>query len=290
MIIGHRPVGQDHPPFIIAEMSANHNGSLDRALAIVDAAANAGADAVKIQLYDPIKLAEARGGQRKVIECGPWSGRTLLSIYAEGAMPTIWLPRLIERAKWRGLILFPSVFDPEDVAALDDQFDFPAYKIASAEIGNLDLIAAADATNKPVILSTGMADETDIRRAANAASYPNLAILHCVSEYPAAIEEANLGRMRYFGSRYNFDCFGLSDHTLGSICPVVATALGASIIEKHLTLRRADGGLDSTFSMEPSEFEEMVCNVTDAWLSMRPVQPRNTYLSLKQKGSNHVSQ
>lgn len=269
-------------------MSANHNGSLDRALAIVDAAANAGADAVKIQIYDPVELADARGGH--TIEGGPWDGRSLLDIYTQGETPIAWIPDLMARAKEWGLILFPSVFHPEDVAALDEQFDFPAYKIASAEIGNLDLVAAADATGKPVILSTGMADEADIKRAVNAASFPRLAILHCVSEYPAAIEEANLGRMRYFGSRYNFDCFGLSDHTLGSICPVVATALGASIIEKHLTLNRADGGLDSTFSLEPSEFEEMVCNVTDAWLSMRPVQPRNTYLSLKQRGSHHVGQ
>jgi sialic acid synthase SpsE len=233
-------------PYIVAEMSANHLGSLDRALAIIDAAADAGADAIKFQLFEPERLAPDAA-----ITEGPWKGRSTHDLYREAQTPRLWFPTLIERAQARGIDWFSSVFDADGLAFLES-LDCPRYKISSFEIVDLDLIRAVAATGKLLIVSTGMATRNEIHKVMDLIDAKQLTLLKCTSAYPAPIEEINLKSMCYLGR-----C-GLSDHTLGNTVAIAATALGASVIEKHLTLLRADGGPDAAFSMEPDEFRQMV--------------------------------
>lgn len=279
--IGDVVVGDDHPPAIVAEVSANHNGDIGRAKAIISAAKDAGADLVKLQFYDPVRLAHARGGINYRLQSGPWSGRTLLDIYAEGHTPLEWAPELFDHASNVGITAFASVFDV-DYIPLVNPF-VPAFKVSSFEVRNIDLVSACANTGKPLILSTGMASMDDICDALDAvyevSDYP-ATILHCVSDYPCPIDKANLSRMSdliaTFGSPVGF-----SDHTIGSIAAVAAVAKGAVIIEKHMTLSRADGGLDAEFSMEPDEFADLVANCRDAWMACRPVAQVQTYSELR---------
>jgi N-acetylneuraminate synthase len=286
MQIDGKQIGPGHPPYIVGEVSGEHRGDLLRCMTLISAAKKAGADSAKLQLYDPVKLAEARGGRNKVLTDGLWKGRTLGDLYQEAHTPREWFPELFAYAKDIGITLFSSVFDEEGVDYLES-LGCPAYKIASFELTDLALIRKAASTGKPVIISTGMGSESEIVAAMNAASYPHLALLHCVSSYPCKIEDARLGRLRGFGARYNFDCMGISDHTLGSVAPVVATALGASIIEKHITLDRKNGGPDAPFSLEPHEFKQMVQDVKDAYASLgtgeRPAS-EEIYRELRRKG------
>lgn len=264
MNIAGQPIGPGRRPFIVSELSANHNGSLDRALSILDASKHAGADACKVQVYLPIALAEARGGMSKVVENGPWAGRTLYDLYRQGETPFYWLPVLFNHAAKIGITLFASVFDEANVDILEKFGWFGAYKISSFELRNASLIRKAAVTGKPLILSTGMAEPHDISAAIQAASGTEFALLHCVSAYPCPLEKANLSRISKMRRIYGCP-IGWSDHTLGSEAAIAATALGASIIEKHLTLSRADGGLDASFSMEPHEFAAMVKSVHATW-------------------------
>jgi N-acetylneuraminate synthase len=268
--IAGRPIGPGHPPFVVAEISCNHLGRKDWALWLIREARDAGADAVKFQLYTPDDMAEKDGPP---LTSGPWAGRTLYDLYTEAMTPRDWFLELFALARECGLIPFTSVFNPADIPFLES-LNCPAYKIASAEIGWLDLIQACAATGKPVILSTGMADQGDgegeITRAVDAADLSPVALLHCVSAYPTAIRDANLWNLKRLRG-YPVATVGISDHSLGDIVPIAATALGACVIEKHLMLPETHP-LDEGHSLTPDQFRRMVQNVQATWAAMQ--QPK----------------
>lgn len=238
-------------PFIVAELGGAHNGKLDRALALVVEAANAGADAIKLQTFTPSQMADAD----TVVKDGPWAGRKLLDLYRETQTPRHWHKPLFSEAASRGIIAFSSVFHRSDVDFLLT-LDCPMYKISSFEMLDLPLIRLVVATGKPIIVSTGMASEEEIMTVA-AMGWERLTLLKCTSAYPAPFDDCNLATMVDMLRIPGVDV-GISDHTLGLAVPVAATALGASMIEKHLCLSRSDGGPDAAFSSEPHEFAAMV--------------------------------
>ena len=263
--IAGRPIGPDAPPFIIAELSGNHNGRIERAMALIDAAADAGADAVKLQTYTADTITIDHDGPGFVIEGGLWSGRTLHDLYSEAFTPYEWHAALFEHARARGLIAFSSPFDETAVELLEG-LDAPAFKIASFEATDLPLIERAARSGKPLIISTGMTSQAEIAEATGTARAAGvqLALLHCVSTYPARFADANLRMIPRLAE--DFDCIaGLSDHTPGTAAAVAGVALGACIIEKHFTLRRADGGPDAAFSLEPEELAQLVRDCRNAW-------------------------
>jgi N-acetylneuraminate synthase len=271
LVIG-RPIGPAHPPFVIAELSANHLGSLERALAIVDAAADAGCDAIKLQTFTPdaMTLASSRGDFH--IAEGPWQGRSLWELYDEAHTPWDWHPALFARGAARGLVVFSTPFDERAVAQLD-RLGAPAFKIASFELVDLELIACAARTGKPLILSTGMASDAEVADAVETArrhGSGGIALLHCVSGYPTPIDQTNLRRLDAL-ARHD-TVVGISDHSPGAVVPIAAVARGAAIVEKHLTLRRADGGPDAAFSLEPDEFAALVRSVRDAQAALGDVR------------------
>lgn len=261
--IGNRMLGKGAPTYMVAEMSANHNQDYHRALEIVHAAAEAGADAVKLQTYtaDTITIDSDKPYFR--ISGGTlWDGETLYSLYQKAYTPWEWQPRLMEEAMKLGMDCFSSPFDPTAVAFMEEM-KMPAYKIASYEITDLPLIRRCARTGKPIILATGVAHREEIEAAVDACreeGNQQLILLKCVSAYPTPYEDVNLRMMPGLGREYGTLC-GLSDHTMGSAVPVAAVALGAVMVEKHLTLRRSDGGPDSAFSMEPEEFASMVQDI-----------------------------
>lgn len=270
MRIDGRDIGPGNSPWIIAEISANHGGMLGPALQLIREAKEAGADSVKVQLYDPMKLAIARGGPDKVIASGPWVGRTLLDIYTEGHTPREWFPAMFDYARKQGITLFASVFDEDGVDFLET-LNCPALKIASFELTNLPLIRKAASTGKPVILSTGMAELQDIADVLyEIYDTARVAVLHCVSSYPCPADQANIRRLSSLIDHFGRLPIGFSDHTLGPECAIAAVALGASIIEKHITLDRNDGGLDASFSMEPAEFSAMVKAIRNVHAALQP--------------------
>ena len=265
------PIGADHPPFVIAEMSGNHNQSLDRALAIVDAAAQAGAHAIKLQTYtaDTMTL-DVRGGSFDISDPDSlWAGQNLHDLYKKAYTPWEWHAPIMERARELGLICFSSPFDETAVDFLED-LGAPAYKIASFENNHLPLIEKAASTGKPLIISTGMAslgELDDAVRTARDAGCTDLILLKCTSTYPAIPANTNIRTIPHL--RELFGCeVGLSDHTMGVGVAVASVALGASVVEKHFTLARADGGVDSAFSLEPDEMKSLVTEVERAWLSL----------------------
>jgi len=268
MRIGNRPVGRDAKPFVIAEMSGNHNHSLERALAIVDAAADAGVDALKLQTYSPDTMTIDLDEREFHIAdpSSPWAGTSLYRLYGEACTPWDWHAPLFERARARGLVAFSSPFDASAVEFLES-LAAPCYKIASFENTDLPLIRRVAATGKPVIISTGMASQAELEdtvTAARAAGCRDLVLLKCTSTYPAPPEHTNLATIPDLRARFGCE-IGLSDHTMGTEVAVAAVALGATVIEKHLTLARADGGVDSTFSMEPPEMARLVTESARAW-------------------------
>jgi len=272
--IAGRPIGADHPPFVIAEMSGNHNQSLERALASVVAAADAGAHALKLQTYtaDTITL-NVRGGDFEIRDQGSlWAGQNLHDLYAKAHTPWEWHAPIMERARERGLLCFSSPFDESAVDFLE-QLGAPAYKIASFENNHLPLIEKAASTGKPLIISTGMAslgELDDAVRTARDAGCTQLVLLKCTSTYPASPENTNIRTIPHL--RDLFGCeVGLSDHTMGSGVALAAVALGASVVEKHFTLARADGGVDSAFSLEPAEMSSLVSETVRAWQSLGQV-------------------
>jgi pseudaminic acid synthase len=268
MDIENCQVGNEHPPFIIAEMSGNHNQSLDRALAIVEAAAASGVHALKIQTYTPDTMTIDLD-EREFHISDPdsqWKERSLFQLYAEAHTPWEWHAPIFSRARELGMIPFSTPFDESSVELLES-LDTPLYKIASFENTDLQLIRRVAATGKPMIISTGMATVTELDetvRTARAAGCRNLVLLKCTSTYPATPENTNILTIPHM--RTLFDCeVGLSDHTLGVGVSVASVALGARVIEKHLTLSRADGGVDSAFSMEPEEMAQLVVETKRAW-------------------------
>jgi pseudaminic acid synthase len=269
MHIDGRPIGPDHPPYIIAELSANHGGSLQRAFETIDAAQEAGADAIKIQTYTADTMTLDCDLPDFRIDSGPWAGYRLYDLYREAHTPYEWHADLFAHARKRGITIFSTPFDDTAVDLLQS-LDAPAYKIASFELTDLPLIERVAEVGRPMIISTGMATEEEIADAVAAAERGgcrDLAILHCISSYPAPIAQANLRRMQTLAGRFG-KCVGLSDHTLGTTAAIAAVAMGASVIEKHFTLSRADKGPDSGFSLEPKEFADLCQATGDAWAAM----------------------
>ena len=268
--IAGRPIGTGHPPYVIAELSANHGQHLDRALELVRLAAEAGADAVKLQTYTPDTITIASDKPWFRIESGTrWDGRTLHDLYTEAHTPWEWHPRLMEEAQRHGIQLFSSPFDPTAVELLE-RLGVPAYKVASFEIVDIPLIRIIARTGKPMIISTGMASLGEIEEAvlaAREAGASQIALLKATSSYPAPPGEANLRTIPHLSDTFDVPV-GLSDHTLGSAVAIAAVAQGAVILEKHLTVRRADGGPDAAFSMEPREMADLVRDVREASLAL----------------------
>jgi N-acetylneuraminate synthase len=263
--IAGRRIGPDEPPYVIAEMSGNHNGDIERALRLIDAAADSGADAVKLQTYTADTMTIEHEGPGFRISGGLWDGRTLYDLYREAHTPWEWHPRLFHHGARRGIAVFSSPFDASAIDLLES-LDAPAYKIASLELGDLALIRRAAATGKPLIMSTGTATLAEIERAveaARAAGADQLLLLHCTSAYPTPPEESNLRTIRHLGETFGVPA-GLSDHTIGIAVPVAAVALGAVAVEKHFTLARADGGPDAAFSLEAHELAQLVHSVRTA--------------------------
>ena len=266
-----REIGFNAQPYLIAEMSGNHNQSLERALAIVDAAADAGADAIKLQTYTADTMTLDVHSSEFVIEDKQslWAGRQLYELYQEAHTPWEWHKPIMERAASRGLHCFSTPFDATAVDFLES-LEVPAYKIASFECTDLPLIRKVAKTGKPMIISTGMANAAEIDeavRAAREAGCEHLVLLKCTSTYPATPENTNIRTIPNL--RETFGCeVGLSDHTMGIGAAVASVAMGAAMIEKHFTLRRSDGGVDSAFSLEPEEFRMLRIETERAWQSL----------------------
>ena len=265
MQIGNYTISSTSPVFIIAELSANHNGSLDTAIETIRAAKRAGANAIKFQTYTADTITIDSKKEDFLIKGTIWEGRNLHDLYTEAYTPWEWHEQLFDVAKEEGLECFSSPFDPTAVELLE-KLNVPAYKIASFEITDIPLIELVASKGKPIIISTGIAELEDIELAIDACERmgnENIALLKCTSSYPAPIEEANMIMVKDFAERFNM-IVGLSDHTIGSTAPVVATCFGARIIEKHFILDRSIGGPDASFSMNEAEFTEMVKAVREA--------------------------
>ncbi len=275
MKIKDKQIGKDYPPFIIAEMSGNHNQSLDRALEIVEAAAASGAHMLKLQTYtaDTITL-DVKGGEFLITDDDSlWNGQSLYDLYKIAYTPWEWHEPIMEKAKELGMLSFSTPFDESAVDFLES-LNVPAYKIASFENTDLPLIRKVASTKKPMIISTGMAtvgelDETV--RTIRESGCEQFVLLKCTSTYPASTENSNVLTIPHM--REMFECeVGLSDHTMGVGASVAAVAHGATVIEKHFTLRRSDGGVDSSFSLEPEEMKQLVIETERAWQSLGTVK------------------
>lgn len=273
--IGNRDIGEGHAPFVIAEMSGNHNQSLDRALAIVDAAARAGAHALKLQTYtaDTMTVDIAEGDFFIDDPGSLWKGNSLHKLYQQAYTPWEWHKPIMDHAAKHGMLCFSTPFDDTAVDFLET-LDVPCYKIASFENTDLNLVRKVASTGKPMIISTGMASAAELDEtvhAARDAGARHLVLLKCTSTYPATPLNTNLRTIPHL--RQLFGCeVGLSDHTMGIGAAVASIALGATVIEKHFTLRRADGGVDSTFSMEPEELASLVVETERAWQALGEVR------------------
>ena len=267
--IANRKIGTAYPPYVIAELSANHNGSVETAIRLIDEAKQAGADAVKLQTYTPDTITLDSQADDFQIHGGLWDGRTLYELYAQAHMPWEWHKPLFDHARKVGITIFSSPFDNSAVDLLED-LNTPAYKIASFEIVDLPLIAYAARTLKPLIISTGMASLDEIKEAtevAREAGCTELAILRCVSSYPAPPAEYNLRTLNDMASRFKL-ITGLSDHTLDNTTAIASIAMGASIIEKHFTISRLGGGPDDSFSLEPDDMKALCAAAKIAWQSL----------------------
>lgn len=264
--INGRKIGIEHPPYIIAELSANHNGDIQRALDTIKSAYENGADAIKIQTYTADTMTIDSDRPEFKITGGLWDGYTLYDLYKWAETPFEWHKEIFDYAASLGITIFSTPFD-ETAVDLLESLDTPAYKIASFEATDLPLIRYVAKTGKPMIMSTGMCSEQEIEEAVTAAQEAgckNLILLHCISSYPAPMEQANLAQMPILAKRFN-SLPGLSDHTLGTTVSIAAVALGACVIEKHFTLSRKDKGPDSEFSIEPTELKRLCQNAYDAW-------------------------
>jgi len=267
--IAGRRIASDTPPYVIAELSANHNGRLDTAMKIIEEARKAGADAVKLQTYTADTITLNSDAEEFLIHGGLWDGKTLYELYQEAHLPWEWHKPLFEHARKVGITIFSSPFDNTAVDLLED-LNAPAYKIASFEAVDLSLIKYVARTGKPMIISTGMADAEEIQEAIDAAregGCKELAILHCVSGYPAPAEDYNLRTIPDMIERFGL-VTGLSDHTLDNTTAIAGVAMGAAIIEKHFTLDRSGGGPDDSFSLDPADLAAMCQGAKTAWSAL----------------------
>ena len=270
--INGRDIGTDFPPYIIAELSANHNGSLDTALKIIEQAKLCGADAIKLQTYKADTITLDSRNEEFMIRGGLWDGQSLFELYEKAHMPWEWHKPLFEYARKLGITMFSSPFDRTAVDLLED-LNAPAYKIASFEAIDLPLIKYVASTGKPMIISTGMADQAEISEAIQAAydgGCKELVVLHCVSGYPAPAEDYNLLTLQDMAKRFDVPV-GLSDHTLDNTTAIASVVLGACVIEKHFTLDRNGGGPDDSFSLEPAELTQLCTGSKTAWQALGKV-------------------
>ncbi len=264
-------IGFSQRPYVIAEISANHNGEIDLAKKLILAAKKAGADAVKFQTFTADSLSIDTDKKEFIISAGPWKNKRLYDLYKAAHTPWNWFPDLFEYARNIGITPISSPFDMKAVKLLE-KLKTPFYKIASNELTDWPLLEAVIATGKPILLSTGTATKEELKLTVNLIkkSKNKIVVLHCVNSYPTIIGDSNLLTMPEIGS--NFDVlFGLSDHSLSNTAAITAVALGACVVEKHLTLSRSDGGLDASFSLEPAEFKNLCDEVYDAWCSLGKV-------------------
>jgi N-acetylneuraminate synthase len=271
--IAGREIGPGHPPYIVAELSGNHNGDIGLARALIDAAKAAGADAVKLQTYTADTITIDHDGPEFRVRGGLWDGRRLYELYQEAHTPWAWHEQLFDHAYAVGIQIFSSPFDPTAVDLLE-KLGAPAFKVASFELIDLPLIELCARTGKPLIMSTGLASPQEITEAVEAArgaGAGGIILLHCTSAYPAPPSDMNLRTLQHLADQHGV-VVGLSDHTLGVAASVAAVALGACFIEKHFTLSRAEGGVDSDFSLEPAELERLVTECRDAWLALGSVR------------------
>lgn len=269
IIIDGISIGPDHPPYIIAEISGNHNGDINKALELIRIAKQSGAQAVKIQTYTADTMTIDSDQPDFLIEGGLWHGKQLYQLYQWAHTPWQWHQPLFDEAKRLGITLFSSPFD-ETAVDLLEQLNTPAYKIASFELTDLMLIKKVAATGKPMIMSTGMANQQEIQQAidtAREAGCKELLILHCISGYPTPIGDTNLATITRLKADFDV-AVGLSDHTLGVTAAITGVALGAVVVEKHFTLRRDDGGPDAAFSLEPDELKQLCTSTHDAWSAL----------------------
>lgn len=272
MSINGREISTDHPPYVIAELSANHNGSLERAKQLILAAQQAGADAVKLQSYRADTITLNARTEDFMIRGGLWDGQNLYELYQQAQLPWEWHQPLFDYARQLGITIFSSPFDSTAVDLLE-QLNAPAYKVASFEAVDLPLIRYIAATGKPMIISTGMATEAEIEEAITAAregGCQQLAILHCISGYPAPASDYNLRTMADMQQRFKVQV-GLSDHTIDNVTAITSVAMGATIIEKHFTLDRAGGGADDSFSLEPADLAALCRDVKTSWQALGQV-------------------
>lgn len=275
--ISGRKIGKDFPPYIIAELSANHNGDINRAYKIMEEAKNAGADAIKLQTYTQDTLTIDCDKDDFKITDGLWDGQTLYELYRGAHMPWEWHVPLFKKAEELGITIFSSPFDNTAVDLLET-LGSPAYKIASFELVDLQLIARVAVTGKPMIMSTGMANKEEIQEAINCArdnGCKELVVLHCVSGYPAPADQYNLKTIEDMSSRFDV-ISGLSDHTIDNATAVTSVTLGACLIEKHVTLNRDGGGVDDSFSLEPHELEQLCKDTKTAWSALGKVNYERT--------------
>jgi N-acetylneuraminate synthase len=294
MRIGTREIGPDQSPYMIAELSGNHNGDINNVYRLIDNAYFNGADAVKLQCYTPDTITMKSDRDDFLIKDGPWKGRTLYDLYREAHTPPEWFERIFDYARSvRKIEVFASVFD-ETAIDLLQRLNVSAYKIASFELTDLPLIQATAETDRPIILSTGMGGSQEIRDALNTinrfSANPDVALLHCISAYPASASQSNLPRLgqlsSLLGGRH---VVGISDHTLGVGVSAAAIAFGACIVEKHLCLSRSAGGPDSHFSLEPMEFGALVTACREAWEATRPSSSPSQAANLQFRRSIYVT-
>ncbi|MEP1744162.1 MAG: pseudaminic acid synthase [Kangiellaceae bacterium] len=270
--IAGRKIGSAYPPYIIAELSANHNGDINRAYQIMEAAKDAGADAIKLQTYTHETITMDCDSEDFQIHGGLWDGQSLYQLYKGAHMPWDWHQTLFDKAKELDITIFSSPFDFTAVDLLES-LNAPAYKIASFEVIDLPLIARVAKTGKPMIISTGMANEDEIAEAIKTArdnGCDELVVLQCVSGYPAPAEQYNLRTIPDIAKRFNVIA-GLSDHTIDNATAITSVALGACVIEKHVTLDRSGGGADDSFSLEPKELVQLCADSKTAWLALGQV-------------------